>query len=64
MFHVSYSESIKIGIPPSYITGLTVAEKVTSEQKTKSPFLIPANFIAKCSAEVPDESATTFSLLV
>ena len=36
IFHVSYSESMKIGFAFSYKTGFTVATKVKSEQKTLS----------------------------
>ena len=43
-----------------YVTGLTVAEKVISEQNTLSPGFIPASLTAKCNVEVPEDNATAY----
>ena len=60
MFHESYSVSINTGTPPSYVIGFTVALNVISLQNTFSPGFIPANFIAKWSAAVPEDNATAY----
>ena len=46
IFQVSFSLSINTGFAFSYIIGFTVAEKVKSDTKTISSFLIPAAFKA------------------
>ena len=57
-FQVSASLSMKTGVAPTYRIGLAVATNVNEEHSTSSPTPTPSSTSPRCSAAVPDTSAT------
>lgn len=62
IFHVSSSESTKMGFAPQYVTGFELAQNENDWQRTSSSLPTPNNNNAKWMAAVQEETAAIFSV--